>query len=394
VRLTALWNIVVTQPTNNTGGGSSASIIAKKIPTGLNFGTGTQLLQAVSSLGSPITWSTNSPGCTISETGALTVTGAGKCSVTATDTVNPAVTSTYVIPVAPKLDLSLLAVTNLQSTSATLNAQVAWPGASFSVKFCITDSPTSNVCVITSTITISNENSGGASANNAVTIARDVTGLQANTQYFVHAAVIVGDDQFNTAAALLRTPLNGAPTFGPVKSGLAKFNWVDLVNGSMATILVNGNVVCKNSAGTCQAKIWVGPKSQAQVVFTNKDGEQSLPINLVYSRSRFALPVVTVKFAPKRQVLTQAQKDLVNSIALKVNALGYANIQVASPTTKVTKNYLEAKRIGAVYEFLKRYFKNEKGVKLTLVRTRTKESYIQNGKDVPLKNRRVTVSVR
>ena len=395
VRLTALWNIVVTQPTNNVGGGgSSASIIAKKIPTGLNFGTGTQLLQAVSSLGSPITWSTNSPGCSVSETGALTVTGAGKCSVTATDTVNPAVTSTYVIPVAPKLDLSLLAVTNLQSTSATLNAQVAWPGASFSVKFCITDSPTSTNCVITSTITIANENSGGASANNAVTIAREVTGLQANTQYFVHAAIIVGEDQFSTAAALLRTPLNGAPTFGPVKSGVAKFSWIDLVNGASATILVDGKVVCKNAAGTCQAKLWVGPKSLAQVVFTNKDGEASLPINLVYSRSRFALPIVTVKFAPKRQVLTQAQRDLINSIALKVNALGYANIQVASPTTKVTKNYLEAKRIGAVYEFLKRYFKNEKRVKLTLIRTRAKESYIQNGKDVPAGNRRVTVAVR
>lgn len=60
----------------------------------------------------------------------------------------------------------------------------------------------------------------------------------------------------------------------------------------------------------------------------------------------------------------------------------------------MTKNYLEAKRIGAVYEFLKRYFKNEKRVKLTLIRTRAKESYVQNGKDVPVKNRRVTVAVR
>jgi hypothetical protein len=218
--------------------------------------------------------------------------------------------------VAPKLDLSLLAVTNLKSTSATLNAQVAWPGANFSVKFCITDSPTSKNCLVTSTISIANENSGGTSANNAVTIARDISGLQANTQYFVLAAVMVGEDQFTTVASALRTP-------------------------------------------------------------------STTPIALT-----------TLKFALKRQVLTKAQKALLNSVVAKVQVLGFASIRVASPTHVTVKNYLEAKRIGATYEFLKRYFKNDKNVKLTLVRVRTKTSFIQNGKDVAKKHRNVTVAVR
>jgi uncharacterized repeat protein (TIGR02543 family) len=392
VQLTAMWDIIVTQPTSTSNSGPS--IIAKRIPTGLNFGTSTQLLQAVSSIGSPVTWSTKSSACQISANGTLTVTGAGQCQVTATDSVNPAITSTYIIPVAPKLDLSLLAVTNLQATSATLNAQVAWPGANFSVKFCITDSPLSKNCVVTSTISISNENSNGTSANNAVSIARDISGLLANTQYFVHAAVIVGDDQFTTATALLRTPITAAPSFGPVKKGIAKFSWIELVDGSMATILVDGKVVCKNASGACLSRLLVGPKSLAQVVFTNKDGETSLPINLNYSRSRWALPIATIKFAPKRQALSPSQRRLVNSVALKVNALGFASITVASPTMKPVKNYIEAKRIGAVYEFLKRYFKNEKKVKVTLIRARTKASLKQTGKDVPVKQRSVVIAVR
>jgi uncharacterized repeat protein (TIGR02543 family) len=392
VQLTALWDIIVTQPTSTSYSGPT--IIAKRIPTGLNFGTNTQLLQAVSSLGSPVTWSTSSSACQISASGALTVTGAGQCQVTATDSVNPAVSTTYVIPVAPKLDLSLLAVTNLQAKSATLNAQVAWPGANFSVKFCITDSPLSTSCVVTSTISIANENSNGTSANNAVSIARDISGLLPNTQYFVHAAVMVGDQQFTTASALLRTPLTAAPSFGPVKKGVAKFSWIDLVDGSQATILVDGKVACQNASGACLAKLLVGPKTNAQVVFTNKDGQTSLPINLVYSRSRWAIPIAHVNFAPKRQALSAAQKRLVNAVAMRVNALGFASVTVASPTMKLVKNYIEAKRIGAVYEFLKRYFKNQKQVKVSLIRSRTNASMKQTGIDVAPKQRVVTIAVR
>jgi hypothetical protein len=105
-------------------------------------------------------------------------------------------------------------VSKLKPTSARLNASVVYPGSDFTAKFCVTTTLISTDCKFLSSITVSNESSN-ITSKSAVSVTRDIQGLKPGTTYFVHAAVVVGTKQYQTAPQLLKTPKVKKPVVKP-----------------------------------------------------------------------------------------------------------------------------------------------------------------------------------
>jgi uncharacterized repeat protein (TIGR02543 family) len=224
VIFTATWNQipVVNPPSGNFGGGGSGGVAPRPTPSPtavvpkIIYGTTKSLAEAAKNLGTPVLWKSETQNCKVSPKGIVTTIAVGECEIKLIHKDSLKIASVYSFVIEPRLQISLKNISKLTSTRATLNAAVAWPGTNFKARFCVTTSVNSADCKFISSITIENEQSNNLASKGSVAISRAIQGLEAGKNYFVHAAVIVGDKQYQTAVRSFTTPKK-AVAVKPVK---------------------------------------------------------------------------------------------------------------------------------------------------------------------------------
>lgn len=339
--MTALWTVLPVITTQNA--------------VTVTYGQPTQQLVATSSAGSPLQWTTSSPVCRISASGEVTALAAGDCEVQVVDSVNQ-ITKTVVVKVAPRLDLAFAGVTNLTSTSATLAATVQWPGADYSVKFCVTTAIDSNNCVATSTISVNNQGSGGVSTEGPLTLARDVTGLQANTVYFVRAAVITGGSSYLTTTVQLVTP-GGKPLYRQLQTSRKTLvDWQSLGITGMLRVVLDGKVVGTTDAKSFVIPALVGPKQSVQLQFVATANVVMLPIDVSYLPTTKPIPYTQFAYNNGQTKPSTAATARLIKYMRSLYALGFTKFYVGSKNTKVSGNIMQIRRTKYLYRLAKRAF--------------------------------------
>jgi hypothetical protein len=287
--------------------------------------------------------------------GQLVAIKAGDCELTVTDATNQ-ITKTVLVKVAPRLDLAFAGVTNLTSNAATLAATVQWPGADYTVKFCVTTSAESDVCVATSSVSVTSQGSGGVSTEGPLTLAREVTGLQPNTVYFVRAAVITSGASYLTTTVKLVTT-SGKVIYRQLQTAKKTLvDWESLGISGNVQILLDGVVVGQTTAKSFVLPRLVGPNQKVQLKVAASGGFDSLPVEVAYLATSVPIPYTQFSYlrnqtrpsAAAAARLVKAMKDLAK--------LGFTKFYVGSKYRLVSGNVMQIRRTKYLYRLAKRAF--------------------------------------
>ncbi len=305
ISFTAVWTPI---PSSGNSGSSNSGFppAAQRI---IKFGDPAVLLEAQNTLGSPINWKSNTATCSVNQKGQVVARSAGRCEVVAIRSDDFSIASSHTLLIEPRLNIELKNAAGVTSKSAVINASVLWPGANFKAKFCVTKSAQATDCLITSTVTIENEDSIGNSTEAPFVISRKVLGLEPATTYFVHAAVLVGETSYKTVAQMLRTPSISTPKSRALTKSTAWVSWSDMAAGSTVKVVLNGKTICRNSAKNCKIKGLIGPKSKLQIIATNKEGVEALPV--VPTFQSIVKPIVLASVQKPASGLTKKQALLI-----------------------------------------------------------------------------------
>lgn len=355
--LTAIWNAA--PAAHSQGGGSSNSgapsgaSISTNVPMSVTYGGKAQQLTATTAAGSPASWSANSSVCRVSPDGQLVTLKAGDCELTVTDSTSQA-TKTVTVKVEPRLELAFVGVTNLTSSSATVAASVQWPGTDYTVKFCVTTSIESTECVATSSVAVTDQGSGGVAADGALTLARNLSGLKPNTQYFVRAAVITSGESYLTTVVKMVTT-SGQTVYRQLKSAHQTLvNWSTLGLTGSVQVLLDGKLVGQTSANSFIIGSLVGPKRRVELIPVSTDGTQALPIEVLYLPT--TRPIPFTQFSYLRGLTVPSAKStlrLVNAVKA-LYAQGFDKFYVGSKWAKGSGNVMQIRRTHYLFRLLKR----------------------------------------
>jgi uncharacterized repeat protein (TIGR02543 family) len=360
---TAMWTLipVVVPPASSSSSsnsnGTGPQIDVSQIPATLIYGSSVQKLPAISPLGSPLTWSTSSPNCSVTADGAVSVLRAGPCELTVVDAAASNLSRSVVIQVEPRLDLKLTEITNLTTRSATISAVVAWPGTDFTVKFCITTSPLSDTCVATSTIAISNESASSVNTSGALTLARDIDGLEPGQTYFVHAAVLAFSKKFVATATTLVTPAEKVPYFTVLTSKSTKIDWSSIASVASAKVLFGGQVICESASASCVVPKLYGPNSKLQLLVTYKNGQLGLPTSIGYAKSAKPVSINNLSFASGAMTVSRLQAARIQVTLKLAKSLGFTQIVTGNRYLASSANLKQATRARKLFLYLTRVAK-------------------------------------
>ena len=186
----------------------SVTISADRAKT-VTYGSGDFRLFATSTGDPRITWQSAPTGiCTVDATGVVHPVAVGICYVNAVQngigTNYLVAMDTSTVTVVPNLNVSIDAPSNIQGTSAKLNAIVGYSGVDIAPEFCISSSPIVSGCPKTlgAIATASPETITVSSATN---ITATVTGLTNGTSYYYWARVSYNGSTVYSAAETFTT---------------------------------------------------------------------------------------------------------------------------------------------------------------------------------------------
>ena len=377
-------------------------IVKVSVPVDLKYGSDSKvLLEARSTIGAPLTWKTASKACKVTEDGQLTVLGAGKCVIEVSEVTAAGLTRVIEIPVMPRLDIVLKDASEIKPNSATLNAVVAWPGADFKVKFCVTTSEKSTDCVVNTTITITSENASGTESG-ALSISRAIAGLKAESTYFVHAAIMVDDIQYVSTAMMLKTPVDPAPvvlnptiTSQPIAVNKTQIVWKNSLVGAEHIVKLAGAIVCRSVTDSCVINQLLGPNAKLQVYVSLANGTLSDSFVPKYIIPAKRIAIATMSYPARTIYLSKSQKLVLARYARTMLAKGFTRIVISQVVElRPATNFLMAKRLEATANYLKTVLKG-KTLKVVLYRklapSATKPNY---SKDVGASARKTIISIR
>ena len=223
------------------------------------FGTGDFRLYATSSGAPTITWQSSPTSiCTVDSLGVVHPVAVGVCYVNAVqDGVGTAylpAMDTTTVTVNPNLAATIQPATNVQGTSARLNAIVSYPGVDVNPLFCISDSPFSGSCPsapalvgvptpVPSTIT----------STSSTSIYGNATGLTAGKTYYFNAKVSYGGS----------TVYTNTETFTTI-TGLA-LSYTGSLTGTVGTPMT-GTLTASGGSGVYST--WLANSLPAGLTFT------------------------------------------------------------------------------------------------------------------------------
>ncbi|MFM2351644.1 MAG: hypothetical protein RL096_125 [Actinomycetota bacterium] len=409
---TAQWTlipVVVNPPAPNPGTPTTPPvptpeerIVKVSVPVDLKYGSDSKvLLEARSTIGAPLTWKTASRACKVTEDGQLTVLGAGKCVIEVSEVTAAGLTRVIEIPVMPRLDIVLKDASEIKPNSATLNAVVAWPGADFKVKFCVTTSEKSTDCVVNTTITITSENASGTESG-ALSISRAIAGLKAESTYFVHAAIMVDDIQYVSTAMMLKTPVDPAPvvlnptiTSQPIAVNKTQIVWKNSLVGAEHIVKLAGAIVCRSVTDSCVINQLLGPNAKLQVYVSLANGTLSDSFVPKYIIPAKRIAIATMSYPARTIYLSKSQKLVLARYARTMLAKGFTRIVISQVVElRPATNFLMAKRLEATANYLKTVLKG-KTLKVVLYRKLAPSAKKPNySKDVGASARKTIISIR
>jgi uncharacterized repeat protein (TIGR02543 family) len=304
---TAVWTPVPTS--SSSGGGAATPVPSQALERVIKFGDPAVLLEAQNALGAPITWKSRTATCSVNQLGQVTAKSVGRCEVIAVRNTDFSIASSHILVIEPRLSIELRNAVALTSKSAVINASVLWPGSNFKAKLCVTKSAQATDCLIASTVTIENEDSISNSSEAPFVISRNLQGLEPATTYFLHAAVMVGDTSYKTVAQMLRTPSISTPKSRALTKSTSWVSWSDMAAGSNAKLVLSGKTICEKAVKNCKVKDLIGPKSNLQIIATNKAGVEALPV--VPTFQKLTKPILLVSVQKSSSGLTKKQTGLI-----------------------------------------------------------------------------------
>jgi len=162
------------------------------------YGAGDFRLYATSTGAPTITWASSPTGiCTVDSLGVVHPVAVGTCYVNAIqDGVGTAylpARDTTTVTVSPSLSATIQPATNVQGTSARLNAIVGFPGVDVNPTFCISETTFSSSCPSAPAgVTLPTPTPSSVTATSSTSVYGNVTGLVAGRTYYYNATVAYG----------------------------------------------------------------------------------------------------------------------------------------------------------------------------------------------------------
>ena len=180
----ALSSSAITTPSQ------SQTVTISGEPTSYTYGSSDFQLTASATSGLPVTWSSQTTDvCSIDGSGTVHFIKVGTCTIRATqDGSGSAYASAYdetSITSSASLSATISSATSIQSSQATLNANVPFSGSDTTPEFCIsTSNSVSSSCTLPSGVTISSYAPSLVTSTSSTSVSAVASGLTQNTTYY------------------------------------------------------------------------------------------------------------------------------------------------------------------------------------------------------------------
>ncbi len=167
-------------------------------------------LHATASSGFGIAWSSATAGtCTIDSTGTVHPTSIGDCSVVATQdgagTAYSSANDTATVKTLVALSATQGSASNIQGTSATLNATIPFPGVNVSPIFLLAKANVGGTCTLSSGVSSGTLSPSVIFLTSANSISASISSLLQGTQYCYWAQVTYGGNTVTSSSATFTT---------------------------------------------------------------------------------------------------------------------------------------------------------------------------------------------
>jgi outer membrane protein OmpA-like peptidoglycan-associated protein len=217
---TALSSSAVTTPSQ------SQTVTITGTPTSYNYGDSDFQLIASATSGLPVDWTSQTPSvCSVDASGTVHFLSVGTCTVRATQSGSgSSYASAYseaTITAGTTLTASIGSATSVQSTQATLNATVPYPGADTTPVFCVsTTNSVSGACSLPSGVSISSYNPSTITASSSSSVSAVASGLSANTTYYFWIKVSAsGATDYTTGTSSFTTTTGPSVSYSGATTG-------------------------------------------------------------------------------------------------------------------------------------------------------------------------------
>lgn len=173
-----------------TTGSQGQTVTITGTPTSYRFGDPDFQLNATADSGLAVAWSipTTTDVCTVDLSGTVHFVKSGSCTVRATqDGSGSSYASAYAettITSSVTLSATLGTATSVQSSQATLNAIVPFPGVDVTPAFCVSTSNSNSSCSLPSGVSIGSYSPSTITASSSTNVSAVASGLQQNTTYY------------------------------------------------------------------------------------------------------------------------------------------------------------------------------------------------------------------
>lgn len=184
-------NSATSEFTNVVSTGSQAqNVLISGAPSSYQFGDPDFQLTATADSGLPVTWSvpTTTDVCSVDLSGTVHFLKSGTCTVRATQDGNG---SSYAsafdeesISSIVSLSATLGPATSVQSSQATLNAIVPYPGVDVTPTFCVSRTNSVSSCSLPSGVSIGSYSPTTITASSSTSLTAVASGLTQNTTYY------------------------------------------------------------------------------------------------------------------------------------------------------------------------------------------------------------------
>lgn len=223
------------------------------------YGAGDFRLYATSTGAPTITWASSPTGiCTVDSLGVVHPVAVGTCYVNAIqDGVGTAylpARDTTTVTVSPSLSATIQPATNVQGTSARLNAIVGFPGVDVNPTFCISETTFSSSCPSAPAgVTLPTPTPSSVTATSSTSVYGNVAGLVAGRTYYYNATVAYGGS----------TIFTNVETFTTI-TGMS-LSYTGSLTGTVGTPMT-GTLTASGGTGVYAA--WIANSLPTGLVFT------------------------------------------------------------------------------------------------------------------------------
>ncbi len=201
----------------------SQTVTISNPPTTKNFGDAAFQVTATATSGLSVAWSTSTASiCSIDNAGFVSILAAGTCTITATQDGSGSSyapdSDTANITINGAVSATIGTATNVQATSATLNASVPFGGSNTSVQFCVVATNSTTDCTAPAGVSVSTASPATITSTSGSNTSANVSGLTRGVTYFFFVIATAGSE-VRSSTASFTTPINPTLTLSGPATG-------------------------------------------------------------------------------------------------------------------------------------------------------------------------------